>query len=104
MARRPRPASLIGNSIQMGMMMMEAQAVISMRLLGMAGLWPVTPQENKRMVSEKLDAVVKATTAAGRATMNGGTPDEITAAAIAPVRRATRANSKRLGKQGLNKG
>lgn len=72
-----------------------------MRLMGMAGIWSVTPQENQRMLTEKIGAMVKSATDAGRVTMNGGSADEITAAAIAPVRRVTRANSKRLGKRGL---
>lgn len=100
MAKRPTP-SLLGNTIQMTMMMMEAQAVITMRLMGMAGIWSVAPQENQRMMTEKVDAMVKSANNVSRVALNGGTADEITAAAIAPVRRATRANSKRLGKRGL---
>ncbi|RUS63376.1 antifreeze protein [Pseudorhodobacter sp. E13] len=101
MAKRSSSADPIKNVMQMSMMLMEAQAVISMRLMGMMGLWQVSPQENTRMVTEKVEAMVRSATDAGRVTMRGGSPDEITAAAIAPMRRATRANSKRLKKGGL---
>ena len=104
MARRTRPADPITNAMQIGMMLMEAQAVMSMRMMGMMGLWSVTPQENTRMVTEKMEAMVKSATDAGRVTMRGGSPDEIAAAAIAPVRKATRANSRRLGKSGMKLG
>ena len=86
------------------MIMVEAQNVIQMRMMGMAGLWSVDSQENSRMVAEKLDAMVQATTNAGNVTMAGGSPDEIAAAAIAPVRNATRANSERLTKNGAKLG
>jgi hypothetical protein len=101
MPRRTGPASLMGNYMQMSMMMIEAQQVIAMRLMGMAGVWSVSPQENTRMVTEKMAAMTKSANAAGQATLQGGSPNQITAAAIAPIRRATRANSRRLGKNGL---
>jgi hypothetical protein len=89
-----------GNVLELGLMLIEAQNVISLRLMGMAGFWPVAPQENSRMVSEKVEAMIQATTDVHRVTMNGGSPDEIAAAAIAPMRDATRANSARLKKGG----
>ncbi|MGO4906900.1 antifreeze protein [Pseudorhodobacter sp. W20_MBD10_FR17] len=97
-------ATLFDNAIEMSMMMIEAQSVIHMRLMGMAGLWKVCPQENSRMVTEKLEAMMQATSDAGQATLRGGSADEITAAAIAPMRNATRANSERLGKNGMKWG
>ena len=62
---------------------MEAQAVIAMRLWGMAGLWHVTANENRRMVEEKLQAAQNGIVAASHA---------------APVRRKTRSNVTRLQK------
>lgn len=104
MTKLPNIANYWGNAVEMGMMMVEAQSVIQMRMMGMAGLWSVAPTENSRMVTEKLEAMVKATTDAGNVTLRGGSPDEIAAAAIAPMRNATRANSKRLTKRGMKKG
>ena len=98
MRKKPSP---MGNVIELSMMMLEAQSVITMRLMGMAGIWSVSPQENTRMITEKMEAMVKSAADASRVTLRGGSADEITAAAIAPVRSATRANSKRLKKSGL---
>ena len=100
MAKKPTP-SLLGNATQIGMMMLEAQAVITMRIMGMAGLWSVSSKENSRMVTEKMEAVVQSATQAGRVTIRGGSANAIAAAAISPVRKATRANSKRLRKGGI---
>lgn len=100
----PNPAKLMGSAIEVGMMMAEAQSVIAMRMLGMWGIWSVTPAEDGRMISEKVYAMTKANTDATRVAMNGGSLDEIAAAAIKPIRNKTRANAKRLGKRGLKKG
>ena len=37
----------------LGMLALEAQAVIGMRLLGMGGAWPVGKNENRKMLAEK---------------------------------------------------
>ncbi len=78
-------------------MTIEAQAVISMRLMGMAGLWSVSPRENALMVSEKSAALAKSMNAASLAALSGG---NVMSAAIAPFRRKTRSNVKRLAKRG----
>lgn len=100
----PDPMSYIGNAFQVGFMMAEANSVIAMRTLGMMGIWSVTPSEDGRMISEKVHAMAKAQSDATRVAMNGGSFDEIAAAAIKPIRNKTRANAKRLGKRGLKKG
>jgi hypothetical protein len=104
MIKLPNFENYWDNVLEMGMVMVEAQNVINMRVMGMAGLWSVGPQENDLMVSEKLEAMTQAATDAGQVTLRGGSPDEIVAAAIAPVRNATRANSKRLTENGANWG
>ena len=95
------PFGYWANALELSYVMAEAQVVIAMRLLGMAGVWSVTPSEDARMVSEKVHALTKAATDAGRVALQGGTPDQITAAAIKPIRQTTRANARRLGKRGL---
>lgn len=100
----PNSTTPIDNAMEFSMMMLEAQSVIQMRLMGMAGFWSVSPQENSRMVTEKMEALIRSTTDAGQATLRGGSPDEIAAAAIAPMRNATRANSERLGRNGMKWG
>lgn len=98
--KRNTPVHYWANAMQFGYLMVEAQAVITMRLMGMAGAWSVTPAEDGRMISEKVYAMTKATTDSAKVAMGGGTVDEIAAAAIKPIRRKTRANAKRLRKRG----
>ncbi len=98
---RNTPIHYWANAMQFGYLMAEAQAVIAMRMMGMAGVWSVTPAEDGRMISEKVYAMTKATTDASKVALAGGTADQIAAAAIKPIRRKTRANAKRLGKRGL---
>ena len=56
------------------------------RDFGMAGLWPVAPGENRRMVLEKWPAFVASGTAAGVAAMQGRSPDRIATEALKPLR------------------
>jgi hypothetical protein len=91
---------VFSNMIQAGFVMAEANAVITMRLMGMAGVWSVSPSENAQMLSEKVYASTKAVTDASRVAMSGGRPDEITAAVIKPIRQKTRSNARRLSKRG----
>lgn len=79
-------------------MMAEAQMVISFRLLGMAGGWPVLPSESARMVQEKGPVFVQAAGAATAAAMKGKRPDQIAEAALRPIGVKTRANARRLSK------
>lgn len=88
------------NAMQLGMIGLESQAVIAMRVWGMGGLWSITDSELDRMVSEKSTAITQSYLNAGLAAFSGKRPDEILAEAIKPVRRKTRANSKRLAKRG----
>lgn len=97
------PVSYAANGMQLVYLMSEAQAVIAMRLMGMAGVWSVTPAEDARMVSEKVYALTRAGTDAARAMLDGAPPDQVAAAAIKPIRQKTRANAKRLGKRGLKR-
>lgn len=80
------------------MMMAEAQAVIGMRLFGMMGLWPVSSEENSRMISEKFAAIQEGQAAAVKAALQGGDATKVMEAAMRPVRRRTKANVKRLSK------
>lgn len=78
----------------------ETQAVMTMRLLGMAGAWSVLPTENARMVSEKAPAFADAAQAATRAAMGGARPEAIAEAWAGPLRRRTSANARRLSLRG----
>ncbi len=90
----PSPGQMMRLGLKSSVMMAEAQAVIAMRMFGMMGMWPVSPGENARMVSEKIAAVQEAQMAVMKAAMNGASP-----AALRPVRRRTKANAERLARQ-----
>jgi hypothetical protein len=85
---------------QTSVMLAESQAVIAMRLMGLAGVWAVGPSETLRMVSEKPAAYARAAEAAGRAAFAGKSPHQVAGAALKPLRRKTRANSRRLARRG----
>lgn len=94
------PAEMMRLGLQTSMMMAEAQMVIAMRLMGMAGGWKVGPEENKRMVAEKSAAMVASSMATGRAVLAGASPQGVALAALKPIRARTRANARRLTKGG----
>jgi hypothetical protein len=77
-------------------MMAEAQMVIALRMMGMAGVIPARPDETRRMVTEKAAAAQEAGLAMTRAAMSGGSAPAIAAAGLKPVGRRTRANVRRL--------
>ena len=89
-------------SVAIATVMTEAQRVVSLRMLGMAGVLDLGRNENRRMVTEKAAAARAAGLAAARAAMAGAGPGEITRAAIGPVQRRTKANVRRLAKHALN--
>lgn len=90
-------------ALQSGMMLAEANMVIVMRVMGMGGMWRVSPAENARMVQEKTDAAVASSAAMSRAIMAGQSPAKVALAGMKPVRDKTRANASRLAKRGLGK-
>lgn len=97
------PAQMINLSMKTGMMLMEAQMVIGMRMMGMAGLWRVHPSENAMMSSEKVSAVSQSAIATSQAIMTGKSPAFIAEAALKPISRRTKSNVKRLAARGPGK-
>lgn len=85
------------------LMVTEAQAVIAMRLWGLAGVWSVAPAEATRMLSEKPPILARAATEALGAAMTGKRPDEVAAAWLKPVARRTSANRRRLSRRGFKR-
>jgi hypothetical protein len=86
-------------SVRTAQMLAEAQTVIAFRLMGMAGGWPVTSSESRRMVLEKGPAFVRAGGAAMQAAMKGRRPDQVLGAALSPIGRKTRSNARRLSRR-----
>ena len=97
------PAQMISLSMRTGMMLMEAQMVIGMRMMGMAGLWRVPPSETAKMSSEKVAAVSASAMATSKAILTGKSPAFIAEAALKPIARRTRSNAKRLASRGPGK-
>jgi hypothetical protein len=97
------PAELFSLSIRSGFLLVEAQMVIGMRMLGLLGMWRVPPSENTRMVTEKVQAMQAAGIAAASATMAGKSPAAAMEHALKPIQRRTSANAKRLGRRGPGK-
>ena len=103
MFKLANPVDYWANALQLGYVMAEAQSIIAMRLLGSVGVWSVPKTENSRMFNEKVFAFVKGSTDASVAAVSGRSPDAVAAAAIKPIRQATRANHKRLTKRGFKR-
>jgi hypothetical protein len=96
MKRLPTPFDYMAPAMTMTRMLLEAQTVIALRMMGMAGVLPARPGETTRMVTEKVAAAQDAGVAMARAAMAGASPAAITSAGLKPVRRRTRANVARL--------
>lgn len=104
MARQSNALDLMRSGIQLSALAWEAQMVVSMRMMGMAGLWSVTPSENHVMTAEKPEAFAKAASAAGKAAIAGKRSDEILNAWTRTLRRQTGSNMRRLAKRGPKTG
>ena len=94
------PFAVVRAGWTLAMLGWETQAVMTMRILGMAGAWSVLPTENARMMSEKAPAFADAAQAATRAAMGGARPEAVAEAWAAPLRRRTSANARRLSMRG----
>jgi hypothetical protein len=94
------PADLALLGFGLSTLWAEAAMVMGMRMMGMAGLWSVRPDEAARMVAEKAPAFQTAAVAGASAAWAGKRPDQIAAAVMAPLTRTARANRRRLAKAG----
>ncbi len=100
MARVVTPIDLMNTSMQFVTLMAETQTVMAYRMMGMAGLWSVTPHEKKRMVEEKGPAFMEAVLAGTMTAARGQSPDRVMRATMAPLSRKTASNRRRLAKRG----
>lgn len=82
--------------MQTARMLAEANQVIGLRMMGLAGVTRAAPGENLRMVTEKQAAFAQSGAAMMRAFWSGRSPAAIYGAALRPIGRRTRANSRRL--------
>lgn len=96
MKRMPTPFDFMRLGMDTTRMMAEAQMVITLRMLGMAGVIPASRVESARMVTEKVVAGQAAGMAMSKAAMAGASAPAIAAAGLKPIGRKTRANVRRL--------
>ena len=82
--------------MRMTTLMLEAQSVMALRLLGMSGVISTPEGENARMLEEKGPTMALAFGAATQAMMAGQNPNQIISAAITPVSDRVTSNRKRL--------
>lgn len=102
MARKDpfNPGDMVLLGMEMARLMFEAQTVITMRMLGMAGFWGMSRGEEKRMVVEKQKAFARAGTEMWSAAVAGKPADKVAGAGIKTLRRTTKANVTRLSRKG----
>ncbi|MFK7838228.1 MAG: antifreeze protein [Sulfitobacter sp.] len=90
------PQDIFALQMRMTTMMVEAQSVMMLRLMGMGGMIPAHRGENNRMVAEKGPAMAQAFFDATDAMIAGKTPSHVFDAALSPVSDQVRANRRRL--------
>lgn len=97
MARRTiTPLDFTRTWMELARIGFETQAVMTMRLLGMAGIWPVAGNETARMISEKAPAFAAAWAAGAKAAARGALPHQVIDASVRPLGVRTRSNNRRL--------
>ena len=75
---------------------LDSQEVVTMRLAGLAGLWPLPPGEAMRMVTEKGPAFADAWSSGATAWAMGESSTAAMDATLDPLHRRARANRQRL--------
>lgn len=76
----------------------DTQAVMTLRMMGIAGALPAAPDENDRMVAEKGPAFAQAMSDMTAAAFAGQRPDQIMAAGMEPLQTEVSNNRDRLSK------
>lgn len=94
------PLSLMRIGFEAARIGVEAQAVISMRVAGLMGLWDVPALETFQMFHEKPVAVAAAAEAAVFALMSGHRADQAISASMTQIGHHTSANLARLSQRG----
>ena len=86
--------------IDTGRLASDAGTVVTLRLMGMAGAWPLPRHEASVMVQEKPAAFSDAFVASSRAAWAGKSPSTIVRAGLEPLSDRARSNRKRLSQGG----
>ena len=86
------------NWVDAGRFTLEAQSVIALRLMRIAGGGALGAREAQRMVTEKVTALAAAQMAGGLALASGKSFEAAAKLAAAPIRSRVRANHRRLAR------
>ena len=100
MTRKLTALDLWRNNMALMTFAAEAQTVITLRTMGMLGLWNTGTGENQRMVSEKTEAFAQSARAAAGAIAKGQRPGQVAMAGMKALQRKTKSNVARLTKAG----
>lgn len=87
---------LFALQLRLTTLLVEAQSVVALRMLGLSGVIPVQRGESLRMVHEKGPAIMESFFGATDAVIAGKCPDQIMLAALSPVSSKVRSNRRRL--------
>ena len=83
-------------SMQAARLGWETQSVIALRLMRLAAQGPGNQTEARRMVTEKVAALVEAQAAAAAATIKGGQSHRVAKKVLGVYKKRVRANKRRL--------
>jgi len=92
------PTQFLAFNAQVAKLVTDTQAVMALRLMGMAGALPADADENDRMIAEKGPAFAKSASKMAAAAFAGKRPDEIMSAGMRPLQSEVTRNRKRLTK------
>ena len=81
----------------------EAQNVIALRVMGLAGIWNTPFDESWRMLAEKPKTFLVSGSEGTAALLAGKPPEKVVSATLEPLQQATRENRVRLSERGLRK-
>ena len=81
----------------------EAQNVVALRVMGLAGIWNTPVDESWRMMAEKPKTFLVSGSEGATALLAGKSPDKVVSATIEPLQQAARDNRLRLSERGLRK-
>lgn len=81
----------------------EAQNVVALRVMGLAGIWNTPFDESWRMMAEKPKTFLMSGSEGTAALLAGKSPDKVVNATLEPLQQAARDNRVRLSERGLRK-
>ncbi len=78
----------------------DTHCVLTLRLLGLSGVWSMPEGESQAMIGEKIPAFTEAALNGMFAMMSGGSPDRVFREALEPISSKASANRERLVEYG----